>query len=63
MLKKAFGNWHTTLFGTLGGLFYYLSEQGITIPDNQEEYGKFGVALALAVFGWLAKDGKTGSAP
>lgn len=63
MFSRIFGNWHTTLFGTLAGLFTQLSGSGLTIPTDKAGWKNFAMAAIFIIWGAIQKDAATGSVP
>ena len=63
MFKTMGKNWWTTLIGIGGGIFYYLSQSGTTMPTSKQEWINLGIGAALAGLGFTAKDATTGSGP
>ena len=58
---KALQNSNTTVAGLILAVLTYTQEVGANLPSGGDEWTATLVAMALAAFGVLAKDGKTGS--
>lgn len=60
---KGIQNWYTTVLGIIVAVAQYLYQVGPSFPTDAHGWGAFVVALLLAAWGAVQKDGRTGSAP
>ncbi len=49
-------NWRTTLLGIIAGIALYVTENGVKMPSNKQEWWTFGFGCAIAVVGYFLRD-------
>ena len=62
-MKKAIGNWRSSLYGSLSGALLWWAGVGFKIPETKQEWAFTLGSLAMVMWGLSGKDGATGSPP
>ena len=56
-------SWRTSIFGLVGGVFYYFQSSGVTLPHDL--HGWINTLIAAGIFAWgrVQKDTNVSNAP